>query len=384
MNLEELERHLGELQAKNMNTRPILRRLLQMLVREGRYERALEVKKRCDELKVNMSPGMLACVFDMYIHTKDLQKANATLQKLHKEFPAFLLDEFKIIDFAALLVETGDIEEAQKILRIRAGIAEIRGGDNVRRNIWNLLNNIAIISPTLDPEVKNHTYNFFQFLNKLGYCDYSNTTLGPIIKEYLNRHNLTGAVEQYIDFCKSHHETPLQRQLITILVDVMNRPEEQQTFKVTLDDAQKYLREVLQSSTAIHGPSSTNNALIIALAEAGTDKQLRKLLIDPSVRISKEVLQKNVEYLTGAKRVETLVKLARCSRGLGHIKEQEIYDMLMVHLVQENNVEAALNLFEQLTTDNELKMSSEFVKNLVDLLKRNNLETPTSVALYAK
>jgi len=76
MNLEELECHLTELQSKGLNTRGVLRRLLQLTVREGRLERALEVKKRCDELKVDISPGMLACTFDLYVRTKKLERSN--------------------------------------------------------------------------------------------------------------------------------------------------------------------------------------------------------------------------------------------------------------------------------------------------------------------
>lgn len=43
MNLEELECHLIELRSKNMNTRGVLRRLLQEYCRVKAFDRALEV-----------------------------------------------------------------------------------------------------------------------------------------------------------------------------------------------------------------------------------------------------------------------------------------------------------------------------------------------------
>lgn len=384
MNTEELECHLKELEAKNMNPRGVLRRLLQMLIREGNHERALEIKDKCDKLKVDISPGMLASIFDLYVQIKDIPKASETLRKLNHTFPGFLLDEFKVIDFAAVLVENGNIDEAQKVLRMRAGVGGIKGGLHVQKNIWNLLNNVAMISPKLDPAVKNHTYNFFNFLMKFNYCGYSNTAMGPIIKEHINRMDLKGAVQQYIELSKSHRVTPLQRQLQIILVDCVNREEEQQKYGVTLEEAQVMLRDVLSAATEVHGPANTNTALIVSLAEVGTEKQLRKMLIDPKVRISPEVLRKQCEFLNANKQIDALVKLARCSRGLNHIREQDIYDMIMNTLVQENNYETALQLFERLSADDEFKISHTFIHNLIDLLKRNNIEPPTSVTLYAK
>jgi leucine-rich PPR motif-containing protein, mitochondrial len=45
MNLEELEAHLIELKSKQMNTRGVLRKLLQIHCRNRNVERALQIKK---------------------------------------------------------------------------------------------------------------------------------------------------------------------------------------------------------------------------------------------------------------------------------------------------------------------------------------------------
>lgn len=45
MNLEELEAHLIELKSKQMNTRGVLRKLLQIHCRNHNVERALQIKK---------------------------------------------------------------------------------------------------------------------------------------------------------------------------------------------------------------------------------------------------------------------------------------------------------------------------------------------------
>lgn len=47
MNEENLKAHLNELEAKGMNTRGVLRRLLQQYCREGNLQAAREIAERC-------------------------------------------------------------------------------------------------------------------------------------------------------------------------------------------------------------------------------------------------------------------------------------------------------------------------------------------------
>lgn len=385
MTLEELKLQLTELESKNMNTRGILRRILQLAVRENQLDLALKVKQKCDVLNLDMSPGMQACIFDLHVKTKNSEEASKALRKLNHRFPGFLLDEFKIVDFAALLVEKGDMNEAQRVLRMRASVATLKGGQQINKNIWNLLNNVATLAPTLDDSHnRNLTKEMFDFLNKLGYCGHYNTLVGPVIKELLNKNNLKDAVLEFKSYNNEFRLTPLQRQLMTVLVDASNRSEIQQQYNVTESEAREMLQDVVKIATSTHGPSSSNTTLIVALAEAGTEKQLRKVLIDPKIRLNLETLKKECDYLNNNGKLEALQKLGKCSRGLGHVQEQTIYNMILDTIIKNNNCEQAITLFEQLISDDGFKINSEFIKNLVDLLKRNNLELPTSVALYAK
>lgn len=88
MTLEELECHLIELEGKGMNTRGLLRRLLQLYVRDGRLERALEIKAKCDQLQVQVSAGMLASTLELYIKINDLPNAETCLKRLQQDFPS--------------------------------------------------------------------------------------------------------------------------------------------------------------------------------------------------------------------------------------------------------------------------------------------------------
>lgn len=387
MSLEELECQLIELDSKKLNSRGVLRRILQMCVKEGKLERALEIKKICDSQKVNKSPGMLASILDLYIKTKNVESANRTLNQMKELFPGFPIDEHKLIDFASILIEAGNLEEAKKVLKMKSTSGKKYTGTDTHKNIWNLLSNMAQFAST-QPDIpgdQNSTSELLTYLVQLNYCGYHNTLLGPIIREYILRNDLKMAVETYKKFSAKYRKTPLQQELMTLLVKVNNMEEIEIPFNVTKTEAKELLQTVLNTSTKIHGAANANLSLILSVSEGGTENQLRKLLIDPQIRINPELLIKQSEYLSNAGKIEPLMKLAKCCRGLGHlVKEQDLYTVLLNSFVRQNNYQSALSLFEKLTGDDEFKISQEFSKNLVSLLEKNNLEVPTSVAMHVK
>lgn len=389
MNLGELECHLIELDSKKLNSRGILRRILQLCVKEGKLDRALEIKKICDSHNVNKSPGMLASILDLYIKTKNPESANRTLKQMKELFPDFPIDEHKLIDMASILIESGNLEEAKKVLKMKSTSVSKKyiGRTDTQKNIWSLLTNMAQFASTQSEisEDENSTQELLTFLVQLNYCGYHNTLLGPIIKEYILRNDLKMAVETYKKLSTTHRKTPLQQELMTLLVKVNNMEVDEIPFNVTKKEAKELLESVLDASTKIHGAVNANLTLIIAVADGGTENQLRKILIDPQIRINPEFLMKQCEYLSNAGKIEPLMKLAKCCRGLGHlVKEQDLYTVLLNTFVRQNNYQSALSLFEKLAGDDEFKISQEFSKNLVSLLERNNLEVPSSVALHVK
>ncbi|XP_039961669.1 leucine-rich PPR motif-containing protein, mitochondrial [Bactrocera tryoni] len=389
MTLEELECHLIELEAKGMNTRGLLRRLLQLCVRDGRLERALEVKAKCDQLQVQVSAGMLASTLDLYIKINDLPNAEKCLQRLQEEFPSFSLDEHKFIDFAALLVYHNQLERAKQLLETRATTQRVNGGDYVVKNVWNFLTNVAQLAaqmPSLEPE-RNLTREHFHFLQKLRYCNAHNTVLGPIVRERLLRGDIKSAVGDFKKLAELYKHTPLQFELLSLLVRLSNghEPEVTQYGGVSGEVAQQALSEVTSAISKVHGTLNMNSGLLLAFAESGTDNQLRRLLINPEFRINEALLLKNCEYLGEEGAVSTLLRLARGARGFGRvIDEQNIYNMLLTHFAKANNYQAALDLYERLEADDELKISQDFLRNLVQLLRVNNVEIPSRVALRAQ
>ncbi|XP_050068399.1 leucine-rich PPR motif-containing protein, mitochondrial [Anopheles maculipalpis] len=388
MNYDELECHLVELEQKKLNTRGVLRRLLQLSVREGRYKRALELKQRCDQAKVDQSSGMLASIVELYTKVGDPVQAGRTLEQLRQQYPGFIVDEHKIIDYAALLVERGQLDGARKILRERATTGgKLRGVEDgsTSKNVWNLLTSTAQWAATSGrkSDYPNTTLQMLDFLVELGYCNYDNALLGPVLREYLLAGDKRTAIEEFKRIAKEKRRTPLQLEIITLLVELTNGQEGSSNISPT--DAKTLLTETIQIVSQIHGPINTNNTLIVALAVAGTEAQLRRMLINPEVRINHEYILTQCEFLVGSGKIEPVLRLAKCSKGLANVRESDFLLLALGQYVRENNCEAAVRLFQRMVDEgDELKVTTEFARKLSDLLEANNFEVPAGLQMYLK
>lgn len=350
--------------------------------------RALEIKEICDQQRIDVSPGMLSSVFDLMVKVKNVSEAEKTLLNLKKLYPTFIIDDHKIIDYCALLIANNRMDEVKLILKNQPKSKQ-RAEKNVQellKNTWNLLTQVAIWS-SKNNTPKNVAKEFLQFLNELGYCDYHNTVLGPIIREHILKYEITDAVREFIDITKQYRRTPLQRELLMKLIEISNMTTEDafNKYDITNDDAKELLECVISASKSVHGGTNTNMLIILAVAHSGTENQLRKILIDPSIKIVPDKFLKECQYLNTQGNLKVLLKLAKCLRGLGHqLKEHDIYQFILQLYTRENNYNAALELFETIVGDDEFKLSQKFMNDLVDLIEKNNLEIPTNVKLHVK
>lgn len=117
MNVEQLECHLIELTNKNMETRGVLRRLLQAHSRAGNYVRVEQVRKLIEQAGYKESPGMLALRLQHRIKTHDFASALNLFDKLKENFPDFRIDEYKIINLATILLTEGRFDTAMEVLK---------------------------------------------------------------------------------------------------------------------------------------------------------------------------------------------------------------------------------------------------------------------------
>lgn len=112
MNIEQLECHLVELENKNMNTRGILRRLIQMHNNLGNVRRVEELEEKFLSHGYAESPGIKAAKMHSYIQSRNLNQALDLYHEIKALHPHFKLDSFKILDLAALMVSKDLVQDA--------------------------------------------------------------------------------------------------------------------------------------------------------------------------------------------------------------------------------------------------------------------------------
>lgn len=326
---------------------------------------------------------MLASILDLMIRKKNLTEAVETFEQLKKLYPAFAVDDFKVVDLASLMIENDRLEDAREILQARAA-AKLRGGAYCQKNVWALLTNVAAFSARTGSTI-NQSREFLDFLIKLGYCTYHNTLLGPIIKEHLLKNEISKAMAEFETVAAEHKKTPMHFELMTKLIELSNRKDDE---NMSPAEAKEMLSKLTGIVSSIHGSANSNVNLVVAIAKAGTEGQLRKILMDPKLDLNAESLVKQCEYLSASGAETTLFKLAKCSRGVGRIaaafKEQDLYNLLLNEYIRENNVTAALALFERIVEDEDITIANDFTRKLADLLEKNNLELPSVVQVHLR
>lgn len=343
----------------------------------------MQVNELCKENSVEFSPGMLASILDLMIRTKNLSDAEQTYTQLKKLYPAFAVDEFKVIDLAALMIENDGIANARKILEVRAK-SKLKGGTHCQKNIWALLSNVAAYSAKNGSSV-NQSREFLRFLIDLGYCNYNNQLLGPIIKEHLLKNEITNALAEFEVVAEKHKKAPMHFELMTKLIEISNSKVEA---TISPAQAKELLAKLTGIVTSIHGSKNANVSLVVAFAKAGTDGQLRKILMDPKFELNAELLVKQCEYLSATGAEAALFKLAKCGRGLVRIsatfKEEDLYNLLLNEYAKENDFTSALALFERIVEDEEARISIDFTRKVADLFEKNNLELPSLLQMHLR
>lgn len=116
MNLEQLECHLLELESKNMETRGVLRKLIQMYSNLGNVEKVKDLRSTFCKRGYAESPGMKSAVMYSYVQSGNLTTALDLYHEIKSFHPKFKMDNFKVIDLTALMVAQNQFDDAVKLL----------------------------------------------------------------------------------------------------------------------------------------------------------------------------------------------------------------------------------------------------------------------------
>lgn len=358
MNIEDLECHMVELVEKQMDTRGVIRRLIQEHSRLENHKRLLELREIYRNSGYIETAGMKGSIMNSFIVSEKLDEALNVYSDIKKEYPNFNIDSFKIIDLANLLVKNEQFNDAKDLLQKECANIRHAATPALERNCWRLL------SSCTNPE---QLEVLFKQLIDNNLCKISNVILGPLIKIHLNSGNLEAAVEVYRQCVKRHKCTPLQLELLTRIVQ--------------REDSQEFLHEVLTLTASIHGNAAARLSLLAALAESGYERPLTKFLMENGTIPSKLVQARCDRWITENKLSPLITLFKSIERLPGDIMDKAIVQNAILKLYSsKQDCDSALQFYEELR-NKDIEVDNEFNKNLLALLKRYNYNIPDS--LYA-
>ncbi|KAG6447060.1 hypothetical protein O3G_MSEX004728 [Manduca sexta] len=377
MNEESLRAHLSELEAKGMNTRGVLRRLLQQYCRQGNLKAAREIADKCQNEGVFLSPGMKAAIFDLHVKLGELDLAELALADLNKTSPNFMLDEFKVIDFATLMVYRKNIKKAFDLINEESKRRRVVGGRGLAMNCWRLLDATAAHGALQDVR------KMFELLTSQRYCKPTNALLGPLIRAHLKHDNLQEAVQEFVRLANKYNKTPLKHELLCKILQTMNDGQSEDNFLTNERSngrLNKLAQTILNIDKKVHGPGDVQLTLIAALAEVGYKKTLRKLFLDPTVKFHPDALSRRCERFADEKKVNALETIAMCAKDLRHIDVDEIYELILDIHQRDDNYQEAMSLWTRMQ-EADISPSQKFVRNLCSVIKANNKDVPSELSI---
>lgn len=324
-----------------------------------------------------MSPAMMASTLILMTNVSKERAAMKALDTLQTKWPTFSIDLYKIIDLAKLLVQKNRLEDADKILRRFAGRTSAENVNYVRKNLWDFLQSIV------DYSVRNKcAANMAQImLDKLvdmGYAEYTKINFGPVIREYVAKGQIDMAVNEFERIATEHRTTPQLVTLLTMLIDLINSGDDDERWKLFEMDrplANERLRRIVDVARKVDPPEVANTNLLTAFAISGNSQQIRKMLMNPAMQFNIEKLVDNLEHhVNTSGKIDALIKLAKCNRGLRHeaINEDTLYTMVVDRFAIQNDHEAAKEFFKTICDDDEYKISAKLKQKFDDLFMRKN------------
>lgn len=116
MTIPELEAHLIELENKGMETRGTMRRLIQAYCRLGDEARVHSLREKYIEAGYEETMGMKSSLFYTYVLSQNFKSAMSLYKQMKKLETTFVIDEYKILDLATLMVHNNEFNAAIKLL----------------------------------------------------------------------------------------------------------------------------------------------------------------------------------------------------------------------------------------------------------------------------
>lgn len=321
---------------------------------------------------------MLAASVDLMTNMSNGRKALRMLNTLQTTHPQFQVDLHKIILLATLLVQQDRLNDAVTLLQRFAPTIKRQNVNYVKKNVWDLLQTVSDWSVRHKCN-ENSSRIMLDKLVDMGYSEYTKISLGPIVREFIDKGQIIAAVDEFERIASEYRETPQLATLLILIIEIINADDDDKRWQqcaLNRPLANELLKRIVDAAIKIHNAETVNTHLLTAFVISGNEQQIRKILMNPAMQFNVQHLMSNLEHrvkTTGS--IDALIKLAKCNRGLRHeaINEDNLFTLLVNTYSTDNNCSAAQELYAKISTDSDFKMSNALKQKFNDLFARNNV-----------
>ncbi|KAG7174049.1 Leucine-rich PPR motif-containing protein-like 1 [Homarus americanus] len=321
MSTEELDGHMVELQAKSLNVRGTLRKLLLQQATKNETENVLSLMEKAKEDGIKLSAGMMASILMAYVTNKNVEAAMNLYSTIQVEHPSFSLDSYKVIDLCTLLVENGRSQEAVAMLRryLETENKKTVFTRQIRRNCRNLL---MAAASTCNYEL---TKEIFDTLVSGGLMEPDNLVLGTLVNTAVD----------------------LLEQMLNIIAQFL-------------------------------GSKQAKHDLLFACLEAKQPNDARKVLQSLGEELDRNLLNRQFDRYSKLEQDEVLLHFLTASRGNNTIDRHRVFSSLLnIYYVQSAGAKG-MSLWTMMQEE-DLSPSQTFLTTLASLLASNNMKIPFQI-----
>ncbi|XP_008581378.1 PREDICTED: leucine-rich PPR motif-containing protein, mitochondrial-like, partial [Galeopterus variegatus] len=349
----DLESTLEKLKAANQSIRDVLRQLILMLCSEENMQKALEVKAKYES---DMVVGGYAALINLCCRHDNAEDALNLKQEFDRLYSSAVLDTSKYVGLVKVLGKHGKLQDAITILK------EMKEKDVLIQDVtvlsfFHILNGAA-----LRGEIET-VKQLHEAIVTLGLAKPSASISSPLVTVYLEKDDLSAALEVTIDCYEKYKVLPRIHDVLCKLIE-----------KGKTDLIQKAMDFVSQQK----GEMTMLYDLFFAFLQTGNYKEAKKIIETPGIRARPTRLQWFCDRCITSNQVETLEKLVELTQKLFECDRDHMYYSLLKLYKINGDWQRADTVWNKMQEENVIPREKT-LRLLAEILRNSNREVPFDV-----
>uniref|UniRef100_A0A3P8UUE2 Leucine rich pentatricopeptide repeat containing n=1 Tax=Cynoglossus semilaevis TaxID=244447 RepID=A0A3P8UUE2_CYNSE len=348
-----LEQKLVQLKAANKPFGRTLYRTIVVLCEEENLQQALQLKQQHED-------QMTAEIYSVLIracsrHDDHLEVALKLKKEIDQKDPSMVLEASAYLSLVRVLSKDGRVEGALDVL------TEMKQKEVVlnktHSSLFHTLNSLVtkgeapVIQQLLDTIVT------------LGLAKPSSSLCAPLVTVYLNRKDLSGALDMAMQCQERYQVFPRVHDVLVGLIE---------------NGEKELLQKAIEFATERRGEMNALYDLLFAFLDAGQYKEARKIVETPGLRAKSSRLQWFAEKCIVNNKVEALEQMVDMTSKLFECDRDEMFSYLLRLYGKSNNWEKAEGVWLKMQEDTVIPRERT-LRLLADILKANGQEVPFEV-----